>query len=48
MTDMIQVAQLDCDYKLAGRIYSVDGICPTIRTPGGSGHEPKILVRCTE
>lgn len=26
-----------------GRIYSVDGICPTLNTCGGGGHEPKIL-----
>lgn len=45
MTELIQVAQLAYDYELAGRIYSIDGLCPAIRTPGGSGHEPKILIK---
>lgn len=44
--ELIQVAQLSYyEYELAGRIYSIDGLSPSIRTPGGSGHEPKILIK---
>lgn len=28
-----------------GRVYSIDGIAPTLNTCGGGGLEPKILVR---
>lgn len=28
-----------------GRIYSVEGLAPTLNTVSGGGHEPKILVK---
>ena len=28
-----------------GRVYSVDGIAPTVNTCQGGGREPKVLVR---
>lgn len=44
----IQVAILDPnsyrDNEMHRRVYSVDGIAPTIRTSGSGGFEPKILV----
>ena len=27
-----------------GRVYSIDGICPTLNTCGGGQREPKILI----
>jgi DNA (cytosine-5)-methyltransferase 1 len=36
-----QVAQLD-GFESTGRIYSKDGLCPTINTMGGGQREPKI------
>ena len=45
---LLQVATLDKESyrqnEMCRRVYSPDGIAPTIRTCGGSGHEPKILV----
>lgn len=29
----------------AGRIYSVDGICPTLKTPSGGGAVPMIKIK---
>ena len=44
----IQVAILDPesyrDNEMHRRVYSADGIAPTIRTSGGGGFEPKILI----
>lgn len=48
MTELIQVATLDkASYpriEMCRRVYSVDGIAPTIHTCGGGGTEPKILI----
>lgn len=47
---VIQVAQIvdDSERKFknpqTGRVYSVDGIAPTIDTCQGGGREPKIIV----
>ena len=45
---LIQVAELDpvaCkDNEMHRRVYSTDGLSPTIRTSGGGGFEPKIIV----
>ena len=38
---LVQVAQLD-GYESRGRVYSVDGLAPTINTMGGGQREPKI------
>ena len=35
---------VDNTLESANRIYSVDGLCPTIPTGRGGGHLPKILV----
>lgn len=44
----IQVATLDPksyrDNEMHRRVYSIDGVAPTIRTSGSGGFEPKILV----
>lgn len=34
---------MDNTLESANRIYSIYGICPTIPTCGGGGHQPKIL-----
>ena len=39
-----QVAQLD-GYESSSRVYSDDGLCPTINTMGGGQREPKISVK---
>lgn len=40
---LVQVAQLD-GYESRGRVYSVDGLAPTINTMGGGQREPKIAL----
>ena len=49
---LIQVAELDPghykDNEMHRRVYSADGLSPTIRTSGGGGFEPKIIVGGTE
>lgn len=37
------VAQLEGGFEMANRVYSPEGLCPTIRTMQGGGLEPKIL-----
>lgn len=37
------VAQIEGKFEMANRVYSPDGLCPTIRTMQGGGLEPKIL-----
>ena len=39
---LIQVAQLDGKHEESGRVYSQDGLSPTINTCGGGNREPKI------
>ena len=43
--ELEQVAQISDSGFLesSGRIYSVDGLCPTIKTMSGGNLEPKIL-----
>lgn len=41
---LLQVAQLN-GFESTGRIYSANGLCPTINTMGGGGREPKIIQR---
>lgn len=42
---LIQTGQLtDYNYEKMGRVYSVDGLSPTIETPTGGGKMPKIEV----
>lgn len=31
-----------------GRVYSIHGICPTLNTCQGGGHEPKIIIKRNE
>ena len=38
-----QVGQLEGAFEMANRVYSPDGLCPTIRTMQGGGLEPKIV-----
>lgn len=37
------MAQLEGEFEMANRVYSPDGLCPTIRTMQGGGLEPKII-----
>lgn len=37
------VAQLEGKFEMSNRVYSPEGLCPTIRTMQGGGLEPKIL-----
>lgn len=37
------IAQLEGNFEMANRVYSPEGLCPTIRTMQGGGLEPKIL-----
>ena len=45
---LVQIAELDKKafprHDLCRRVYSPDGIAPTIHTCGGGGTEPKIIV----
>lgn len=38
----VQVAQLEGKFDMVGRVYSQDGLCPSIRTMQGGGLQPKI------
>ena len=38
----VQVAQLEGGFESTGRVYSPNGLCPTINTCGGGNREPKI------
>lgn len=44
---LIMVAELDIrDQDVNRRVYSPDGVAPTIRTTGGGGnHTPKVLIK---
>ena len=49
MTELIQVALLNIeDRDLHRRVYSPEGICPTIRAQSGGNAEPKIIVEADE
>ena len=37
------IAQLEGNFEMNNRVYSPEGLCPTIRTMQGGGLEPKIL-----
>lgn len=39
----VQVAQLDGKFESTGRVYSENGLCPTINTCSGGNREPKIM-----
>ena len=39
------IGRMDCSdgtLESANRVYSADGLCPTISTCGGGGHQPKV------
>lgn len=38
----VQVAQIEGKFESTGRVYSIDGLSPTLNTCGGGGREPKI------
>lgn len=40
----VQVAQLEGGFESTGRVYSPDGISPTITTCGGGNREPKVML----
>lgn len=42
--ELEQVGQLERVYESRGRVYSPDGLCPTISTMCGGSQEPKITV----
>lgn len=37
------IAQMEGKFEHTNRIYDVDGLAPTLSTPCGGGHIPKIL-----
>ena len=39
----VQVAQMEGSYESTGRVYSPNGLAPTINTCGGGNREPKII-----
>ena len=39
----VHIGQLEGAFEMANRVYSPDGLCPTIRTMQGGGLEPKIV-----
>lgn len=44
--ELILVARLNIrDHDVNRRVYSPDGVAPTIRTPGGGNHTPKVLIK---
>lgn len=47
MTELIQVAILPAinGHDIIKRVYSIDGLGPTVTSKTGGGHEPKILVK---
>lgn len=42
---IIVAGSIDGSYRSAAAIHSVEGLCPTLTTMSGGGHEPKILVK---
>lgn len=42
MSELIQVGQLDGTFESTGRIYSAEGLSPTLNTCGGGQREVKI------
>lgn len=42
---LIQVGQIEGSFESTGRVYSIEGISPTINTCGGGDREPNILVK---
>lgn len=47
MTELIQIAILPAinGHDILKRVYSIDGLGPTVTSKTGGGHEPKILVK---
>lgn len=43
--ELMHVADLSTSYETSGRVYSANGLSPTINTCGGGGTHPKILIR---
>ena len=39
----VQVAQIEGKFESTGRVYSIEGLSPTLNTCGGGNREPKIL-----
>lgn len=39
----VHIGQLEGAFEMANRVYSPDGLCPTIRAMQGGGLEPKII-----
>ncbi len=37
------IAQMEGKFEHTNRIYDVDGLAPTLSTPCGGGHIPKVL-----
>lgn len=44
-TKLLQVAQQKGSYESTGRIYSAEGLVPTINTCGGGQREPKVMTK---
>lgn len=37
------IGQMESIYEASNRVYGRDGLCPTISTPCGGGHMPKVV-----
>ncbi len=42
--ELEQVGQLEGTFESTGRVYSAEGLAPTLNTMGGGNREPKILI----
>ena len=43
MSELIMLGCMEGSFEIVNRVYSTEGIAPTINTCGGGGREPKIL-----
>ena len=43
MNEIIKIGQLEGTFESTNRVYSVDGLCPTLSTCGGGNRQPMIL-----
>lgn len=44
VVELEQVGQIDGTFESTGRVYSANGLCPTINTMGGGDRQPKIAI----
>ena len=44
--EIIVIAQMESNFEHINRIYDVNGLAPTLTTPGGGGSHPKDIGDC--